>query len=91
MAAMKLQEEAEERAQANTETPTYQPSNIGMQINKYRRQTPRAEQINFKDTMMLDKVEEAHVNVKRPRVEAENTNTKNITMAGPVQQASQLP
>jgi hypothetical protein len=41
--------------------------------------------------MMLDKVEEAHVNVKRPRVEAETTNTKNITMAGPVQQASQRP
>jgi hypothetical protein len=91
MAAMKLQEETEAREQVNTETATKQPSNDGMQINRYRRQAPRAEQQIFKDTMMLDQVEETHGNGKRPRLEAESTNTKTLTMAGPIQQASQQP
>jgi hypothetical protein len=81
MAAMKLQEEAEKRDQAKTETPTYQTSNNGMQLNRYRRQTPRVEQINLMDTMVLDKAEETQVHGKRPRLEADHTNTKNITMA----------
>jgi hypothetical protein len=91
MAAMKLQEEAEERAQATAETPTNQPSNNGIQMSRYIRHTPRTGTITLMDNMVLDKAVETHTHVKRPRLEADNINTKNITMAGPDQQASQRP
>jgi hypothetical protein len=53
MAAMKLQEEAEEMAKQRTEIPTNQEGNNGVQSNRYRRHPPRTEQLTFKDTMCL--------------------------------------
>jgi hypothetical protein len=91
MAAMKIQEEAEEKDQHTTETPNDPTSNNGMQSNRYRRQTPRTNQITYMDNMVLEKAEEAHVNSKRPRLEADNKKTANNLIAGPAQQASQRP
>ncbi|WJX92247.1 hypothetical protein P8452_73912 [Trifolium repens] len=37
-----------------------------MQSNRYRRQPPRTTQITYRDSMVLEKAEEAQVNSKRP-------------------------
>jgi hypothetical protein len=78
MAAMKIQEEAEETDQHTTETPNDPTSNNGMQSNRYRRQPPRTNQITYMDNMVLEKAEEAHVNSKRPRLEADNKKQQTI-------------
>jgi hypothetical protein len=91
MTAMKLQEEAEERAKQSTDIPTNQEGINGFQSHRYIRHLPRTEQLTYKDTMVLDKAEEVHVTGKRLRLDADTKTTQTNLMAGPAQQASQRP
>jgi hypothetical protein len=94
MAAMKLQEEAQEersRQDANNEPRNnmQKPREGQCQKSMVRRSNTSLMQVQAQETMVITEHREGQLAAKRPRMEIETSPTIDTIMAGPVKQASQ--